>query len=250
MTDTTTAPAVTVDAPAGAPATEVKPAPAPTPAEPAKPQEVADEAIQYEETGDPKLDLALGFFGRMGLDVEHPAITAAIGGDFSLLEATLASNPKAQGWQQYVALAKEAHGNAENAKQEAQQKVVGAVSSTLEKLGLSNDEWGTVIEWTRENADESEKAELNQLLGSPLGAKAVTAYLVGLYREASGTEFKPQAAAVKADAAAQPRQPVSTEPLSRVQFAQESEKLARKVGPAYMQSPEYKALVTRYRNQR
>ncbi|WYW04341.1 head scaffolding protein [Pseudomonas phage vB_PpuP-Kurepalu-1] len=224
---------------------DAKAAPAPE-VDKAKGDEV--EAIQYEETGDPKLDLALGFFGRMGLDVEHPAIAAAVAGDFSLLEATLASNPKAQGWQQYVALAKEAHGNAEKVKQEGQQKVVDAVSSTLEKKGLTNDEWGTVIEWVRENGDEGEKAELNQLLATPLGAKAVTAYLIDLYREASGTEFKPQASAVKADAAALPKQaPANTAPISRVEFSRESEKLARKLGAGYMDSPEFKQLYNRYR---
>lgn len=222
-----------------------KPAPAPVPDKPAP---ATEDGIQYEETGDPKLDLALGFFGRMGLDADHPAIAAAVSGDFSLLEATLASNPKAQGWQQYVALAKEAHGNAEKTKQEGQQKVVDAVSATLEKKGITNDEWGTVIEWVRANGDEGEKAELNQLLSTPLGAKAVTAYLVDLYREASGTEFKPQAQAVKPDAAnAVKPVPANTAPISRVEFSRESEKLARKLGAGYMDSPEFKQLYNRYR---
>lgn len=206
------------------------------------PAKTEPEAIQYEETGDPKLDLALGFFGRNGLDVEHPAIKAAVNGDFSLLEAELASKG-AQGWQQYVALAKEAHGNVVKEAKDHEDSVTAAVASTLEQFGYTNEQWGEAIDWVRKEAAD-EVPEINRILASgPLGAKAITSYILQNHREASGTEYAPQAKAVKEEQGANgggQRAPVT--PISKSQFAQEAEKLARSFGPDYMSSPEYKLL--------
>ena len=206
------------------------------------PPKTEPEPIQYEETGDAKLDLALGFFGRNGLDPEHPAIQAAVDGDFSLLEAELASK-NAPGWQQYVALAKEAHGNVVKQAKERDDSVTAAVSSTLEQFGYTNEQWGEAIEWVRKEAAD-EVPEINRIMASgPLGAKAITAYILQNHREASGTEYAPQAKAVKEEQGANGggvRAPVT--PISKSQFAQEAEKLAKSFGPDYMSSPEYKLL--------
>lgn len=249
MTDQVTAPAVETTEPAAKPAPVATSIPnepvaqtVPPKTEPAKPDQKADDAgeIVYEQTGDPKLDLALGFFGKNGLDADHPAIQAAAQGDFGLLEAHLASKNQ-PGWQQYVALAKEAQAGAVAKREQGEAAVTTAVSSTLEKHGVQPEQWGEIVEWTRTNATEEERAELNQLLTTPLGAKAVTAYLIGLHREASGTEYAPKVAAVKEEAAARPTSETSQEPISRAEFARQAEQLARR-NPNYQQSAEYQAL--------
>ncbi len=246
-TETTAAPAVetTTAQPAPVqttiptePVQPVAPKTEPAPKSDAKTDDAGE--IVYEQTGDPKLDLALGFFGKNGLDADHPAIQAAAQGDFGLLEAHLASKNQ-PGWQQYVALAKEAQEGAVAKQQEGEQKVTDAVSSTLEKHGVAPEQWGEIVEWTRTNATEEERAELNSLLTTPLGAKAVTAYLIGLHREASGTEYAPKVAAVKEEAAARPTSETSQEPISRAEFARQAEQLARR-NPNYQQSAEYQAL--------
>lgn len=217
-------------------------APKPAPVEIPKPDEKAGKAedIVYETTGDAKLDLALGFFGKNGLDAEHPAIQAAAEGDFGLLEAHLASKNQ-PGWQQYVALAKEAQANGVAKQQAGEQAVTDAVSNTLAKHGLDAEKWGEVVAWTQTNATEEERAELNGLLRTPLGAKAVTAYLIGLHREASGTEYAPKQAAIKEEAPAQSSAVTSQEPISRAEFARQAEKMAR-INPQYQQSAAYKQL--------
>jgi len=249
MTDQVAAPAVETTEPAAKPApvvtsipTEPPAQPVPPKTEPEKPDAKADDSgeIVYEQTGDPKLDLALGFFGKNGLDAEHPAIQAAAAGDFGLLEAHLASKNQ-PGWQQYVALAKEAQANGV-AKAEASEKAVtDAVSGTLEKHGVAPEQWGEIVEWTRTNATEEERVELNGLIATPLGAKAVTAYLIGLHREASGTEYAPKVTAVKEEAAARPASETSQEPISRAEFSRQAEQLAKR-DPNYQQSAAYQAL--------
>lgn len=206
------------------------------------PAKTEPEAIQYEETGDAKLDLALGFFGRQGLDPEHSAIKAAVDGDFSLLEAELAAKG-AQGWQQYVALAKEAHANVTQQAKDADTAVTAAVASTLEQFGYSNEQWGEAIEWVRKEAAD-EVPEINRILASgPLGAKAITAYILQNHREASGTEYTPQLKGVKDEQGANgPAERAPVTPISKSDFAREAEKLSRSFGPDYMSTPEYKQL--------
>ena len=199
-------------------------------------------AISYEETGDPKLDLALDFFGRNGLDADHQAIKAAIEGDFSFLEAYL-DEKDVKGWKSYVALAKESHSNAMKSAQDADAKVTDAVSKTLEQFGYTNEQWGEAIQWVRTESPE-DVPEINKLLSSgPLGARAITAFILSNHREASGVEYAPQAKAIKEEAGANGgsvRQPVT--PISKSDFGREAEKLARSLGPDYMSSKEYRTL--------
>lgn len=206
------------------------------------PKVEAAEAVEFAETGDPKLDLALGFFGRNGLDADHDAIKAAVDGDFSLLEAYL-DEKNVPGWRSYVGLAKEAHANAVKQAQEADAKVTDAVSKTLEQFGYTNEQWGEAIQWVRTESPE-DVPEINKLLSSgPLGARAITAFILSNHREASGTEFTPRAKAVKDEAGANtgaPRQEL--QPISKSEFGKEAEKLARSLGPDYLHSREYQQL--------
>lgn len=235
------------------PATTVEPTPAPAAKPDGKPATTIDpnakpaaktepEVITYEETGDPKLDLALDFFGRNGLGPDHPAIAAAVDGDFSFLEAYL-DEKNIQGWKSYVGLAKEAHGNVVKANTEREASIQGAVSQTLEQHGYTPEQWNEAIDWVRQEAAE-DVPEINKLLASgPLGAKAITAYILANHREASGTEYTPQAKAIKEEAGANAggkREPLA--PISKSDFSREAEKLARSLGPDYLTSPEYKTL--------
>lgn len=238
------APAVTMDV--------VKPV-TPATTEPAVPA-VKDEKkgkddapeIQYEPTGDPKLDVALSFFGRAGLDAEHPAIQAAVMGDFGLLEAYL-EEKNVPGWQSHVKLAQESHAKFAEEKQKGEEAIVGAVSGALEKAGYSNEQWAEAIGWARENAEPDELAGLNEMLSKPFTAKVAVAYLTGLHRDASGVEYEPRKSGIKEEAGA--RQPAQQEntPITRAQFAQQAEKLAKSFGPDYMSTKEYKALRARVR---
>lgn len=222
-------------------ATETKPA-AETQAAKTEPDKGKQEPIKYEETGDAKLDLALDFFGRNGLDADHPAIQAAVNGDFGLLEAFL-DEKGAAGWKSYVALAKEAHANAMEKTKDADAKITDAVAKSLEQYGYTTEQWGEVIQWIRTESPE-DVPEINKILASgPLGARAITAFILTNHREATGTEYKPQASAVKEESganAAAARQELS--PITKSEFAREAEKLARSFGPDYMSSKEYRTL--------
>lgn len=227
-------PAVTVD----------KQEPAPAKGGKAEPEKVESaEPIVYEPTGDAKLDVALNFFGRAGLDAEHPAIQAAVNGDFALLAAYL-EEKNIPGWQSHIKLAEEAHEKFAEERQAGETKIVEAVTGALEKAGYSNEQWAEAIEWTRANAEPSELAEINEMLSKPFSAKIAVAYLTGLHREASGVEYAPAKGAVKEEAGAKAGRIVpETSPITRAQFAQEAEKLSKKYGgSAYMNSPEYAAL--------
>lgn len=235
------APAVTIPVESKEPAKQEPEKPA-AKQEPAK----ADEGtITYEPTGDAKLDVALAFFGKAGLDADNPAIQAAVNGDFSLLAAALEEKGIA-GWQSHLALAKEAHEKFKGEREAGEAKIVEAVTGALEKAGYSTEQWGEAIGWARENAEPEELSALNEMLGKPFTAKIAVQYLTGLHRDASGVEYAPAKGAVKEDAGSRVTAGPDTTPISRVQFAQEAEKLARKYGgSAYMNSPEYKALVKR-----
>ena len=203
----------------------------------------AGEPITYEATGDAKLDVALSFFGRAGLDAEHPAIQAAVTGDFSLLAAYL-EEKNIPGWQSHVKLAEEAHAKYAEQNAAAETAIVDAVSGALEKAGYTNEQWGEAIGWARENADPHELAELNEMLSKPFSAKIAVGYLTGLHRDASGVEYTPQKGAVKEDAGVKSgRVAQETTKITRAEFAREAEKLSKAYGGgAYMNSPEYAAL--------
>lgn len=227
------APAVTV------PVQEQKVPPQQENKEPPKQEE---ESYEYEPTGDAKLDVVLSFLAQHKLGADHPAVQAAVKGDFGLLKAELAQRG-AQGYEAMLGLAQEVYEADQKALQEKEQSIVQAVSDTLARHGYSNEQWGETIAWAKEQATEDEVAELNKLLQSPLGAKAVTSYLIGLHREAAGVEFKPQQQAVKPDAGAEtPSKPQSQAPISAMEFAREAEKLAKTYGPDYMSRPEYRQL--------
>lgn len=162
-------------------------APAPAPQEPVEP--VGTGPIEYERTGDVALDMALGFVGKQGLGPEHPAMMAAMDGNFALLKAELASRgDKAQGWEQFIALAEKSYADTKAANEARAAKdreaIYGAVGGEAQ--------WAAIQQWASANAEPEEKAEVNAALAAGgRQAKAMAVYLAQLYAQASGTTVNP-----------------------------------------------------------
>jgi len=210
-------------------------APLPAPVVEAAPDGVL---VEYEPTGDAGLDVALAFVGRLGIDANHPAMLATADGDFSLLEAHLATmGDKAVGWQQMMALAKMAEERSVTATAAAEAAVTAAVHDVVG----GDSQWATVQAWASANADPSEKAEINAMFAAgPLQARAAATMLLNAYNTAAGTVVTPASATARPSAgAAQP----SNGPLTAREYAQAVQKLAQKIGSHNLNSShEYDAL--------
>lgn len=198
--------------------------------------------VTYEPTGDAALDVALSFVGSLGISSEHPAMRATASGDFSLIEAHLATmGDKAQGWQQMVQLAKDAYQRNETARTEAAaktQQVVHAVAG-------SPDAWNTIVAWASENATADEKQQINAMFDAgPVQARAAAVLLKQQYDKAAGTVVNP-ANPVRKGASGSTTQ--SQESLSPAEYAAEVRKLHAQLGPRMEQSQEYAALRSRLR---
>lgn len=233
------APATTNIAPA-APVAPVAPEPAPTP-EPEKPKgKEKEEPIEFEQTGNARLDYALSFVARAGIDAEHPALVAAANGDFGLLKATLAEKGVA-GWEQAVALGEEALGEIRKAETEKVEQVQQSVLQVAEAVGV---DWEAAVSYAKETATEEEVAKINGLFADPFTAKIAALYITHAYKGGAAGDIPPAKSAVKENAA-----PVTGGQqggtLSRAEFAAEAGKLHKKFGDSYNQTPEYKALAQR-----
>lgn len=198
--------------------------------------------VKWQETGDVGLDMALNYIGTRGFGQEHPAVQAAMQGDFSLLRASLAGlGDKAVGYEAYVALAERAYKDAVKSIQETEQK---AISAVLEVVG-SPEQWEAIHAWAKENADQDEKDELNEMLGgTPRQARAAAVYLRELYEKAHGTTVSP-ARAIK-DAAGGGYSPAGGGPITDPkEYARAVSELHRKLGNRMEGSSEYAQLQQR-----
>ncbi|ANI21762.1 hypothetical protein AB870_03550 [Pandoraea faecigallinarum] len=240
-------------APAGQPAAVAAAATAPVtattpPAQSASAQPVAGvagespafgEAFEYAPSGDDKLDLVLGFLGRNGMSDKHPAVQAAMGGDFDMLRAALAEKG-IQGWEAHIALAQqfyETHTASEREKQEATGALCVAAAG-------SREEWDAVLEWASTNAEPTEKQAANDALAAGgIMAEAMAHFLVNGYRNSSGVTSPPQRSAVRSDAAANTAQPFS--PLDQRSYGREVHALRERLGPSFESSPDYRQLQQR-----
>lgn len=199
--------------------------------------------VQYRETGDVGLDMALGFIGKLGIAPTDPAIKAAQEGDFSYIKAKLASyGDKASGWEQFVSLAERAYGTAQASAKEATEKTRAAVEGAVG--GAEN--WASIQQWAAANADDGERAEINGLLsqGGHAAAAAAT-YLAHLYGQANGAaeQDRNPRNAVKDTATSNAG---SGGALSAAQYADEVRKLSARIGSTNVDSsPEYAALRNR-----
>lgn len=199
------------------------------------------DTVAYEPTGDTALDVCLGFLGGLGIAPENPAMAAAMKGDFSLLEAALATmGDKAQGWQQMLALGKQAYERQDNAAKTAAKAVSDAVISVAGDAKT----WGEVRTWAMANADQAEKDAINAMFDAgPIQARAAAKMLMEAYSTATGTVVTP--ADPLTNLATSGGQQTSNGPLSPRDYSNEVTKLYQKLGHKMDGSSEYKALQAR-----
>lgn len=204
----------------------------------------ADDDVQfsYDPTGDPGLDVALGFFGKLGLAAEHPAMKAAVAGEFTLLKAHLAVlGSKATGWEQMVALGEQAY--ARNADKVTKQAT--AVQTAVHAVAGGAEQWTEVQTWASANATADEKAAINAMFDAgPVQARAAAHMLMDAFRGAAGTVVNPSPATGKTSGASAP---AGNAPLTPQTYSKAVQELAAKVGASRLDShPDYIALQTRF----
>lgn len=222
--------------PAQAPAA----APAPValdgaPAEDKVPNPDTSNEFAYEPTGDAGLDYALNFIGKHGYGDAHPAVIAATKGDFSLIEAELATKGVA-GADAVVALAKQAYARHAEVAQKQEAELAGFAAQAAG--GAEN--WAVVRAWAAQEATPQEKAQVNAALAQGgLVAQGVITQLVNLYTQ---RHTLPKDAAAVASPNAVPQPGSASEPMTAQRYAQAVEALRQKLGNRTEDSAEYAAL--------
>jgi hypothetical protein len=200
------------------------------------------QAVQYNKTGDPGLDMALSFIGKLGIGPDHPAIVAARQGDFAFIKAELAGRgDKAQGWEQYLSLAEKAFENAQRAAQESTAKT----KAIVEQAVGGAEQWVAIQSWAKANAEPHEREQINYMLNQGgLAAQAAAKLLSDLYNQAHNTVVEP----------AEPANPnrtnrgTSNAALSPQDYQAELKALIGRIGAHRVQdSPEYAQLQQRRR---
>lgn len=200
------------------------------------------DTYEYQPTGDPALDVVLGFLGNLGIGQEDPAMAAAIKGDFDLLSAKLATmGDDARGWETMIKLGQDAYSrHAEKAT-----KAADAVKGACHKAAGGEAEWKAVHEWANKNASKEEKAALNAMFDAgPFQAQAAADKMVAAYRNAGGTVVSPKSA-VKKNGGGANDGTNSNGALSPKDYAAEVQKLYNKMGGRMDGSPEYRQLQAR-----
>lgn len=243
-------------APAAAPVVAPAPAPAETPPSVAPtvgeapapvseaPQGTADATgvVVYDTTGDPGMDMALTFVGKLGLLPEHPAMVKAGEGDFTFIKAHLASlGDKAAGWEQHIALAEQAWDRNVKAAEALNRTIVSSVHQAAG--GEAN--WSAIEQWAKANADPKEKEAINKLLAAgPVEARAATLMLRQMFEAAGGTTVTPAnplKGALDAEQAGSAMTPLSPKEYGAAVL----ELNMRKPGAVDRGDPEYKQLQQR-----
>lgn len=205
-------------------------------------QTVADDGtVSFTPTGHVGMDLALEYFGKLGFKLEDAELDQAGKGNFSYLEAKLATlGDKAKGSEKYVELAK-------TAVKEIQDKQTAAVEerrkAVYDVVG-GKETWEAIAAFAQQNADPAEIADIRKALSSGgIGARLMAQHLHELYNK-SNPEKRPAPATTQAAATA----PASAA-LTLDGYRKELNELAAKVGVARVQdSPEYAQLRQRYAN--
>lgn len=214
-------------------------APKPEPAAPKPVPETTAEVFEFEPTGDVGMDMALAFIGKAGINEQHPAMVAAVNGDFTILKATLAAKG-APGWEQFVALGEAAYSR--KAAEAASQRT--ALQEAVFKEAGGKEQWTAVQQWASANATPEEKAEINALLNKGgLAAKGAVKYLVDAYGRANNVEVNPRDPTATASRGGVPD--AATAPLSARDYASAVQQLNVKLGGRLEGSKEYAALQSR-----
>lgn len=196
--------------------------------------------VEYAPSGNAALDVTLTFIGSLGITGDDPAMQAAAKGDFSILEAKLATlGDKARGWQQMIELGKSVYKDAEARRTEQVKRTDAAILSVVQ----STENWNEIKSWAAKNATPEEKAELNRMVDAgPVQARAAATLLLEAYRKASGTAVNPRS---PLSPNASPAAAVSEGPLSPREYSQAVAKLRAELGTRMESSPQYRALRSR-----
>lgn len=198
----------------------------------------SNEQFEYTPTGDAGLDVALDFVGAQGFGPAHPAIVAAQGGDFTVLEAALKERgDKAKGYERIIALAKQSFESGKNKRAETE----ASTRKVVHEAAGGEANWVAIQAWAAANADPAERTQINAALAAGgLTAQFAVQGLAALYAKSPKTN--PPASAVKAGAGAAP---AATGQLTSREYASEVQKLRNTLGTKLESSVEYKTLVSR-----
>lgn len=241
---------VTPDVQSTSPVVESSP-PAPTlgdGADPVGELTATDEGqiVVYDTTGDPGMDMALSFVGKLGLKPDHPAMKKASEGDFSFIKAHLATlGDTAKGWEQHIALAEQAYGN----QVKTQQALTNSIVASVHREAGGSEQWAAIEAWAKQNADPDEKEYINKMLAdNPVSAQGAVIILKRAYEKATGTVVNPPNPLKGATPSADAATPDESSPLSRKEYAKKVIELnRRKPGAVDRKDPEYLQLQQRAR---
>jgi len=200
--------------------------------------------IKFEPTGDAGLDLTLSFLGKLGFDIDHPAMVAAGGGDFGLLKAELALlGDKARGWEQVLAV-----GEAAYLKKDTEFKARQAedVKKIHEAAG-GEEQWKQIKEWAGKNAEPDERTQINAALSQGgMVAQAMAAFLAGQFASATNVTVR-GAPAVKDGAGTVT---AGNSALSPADYQKGINELKKQYGMHFTNTTEYQELQARRRQWR
>lgn len=207
----------------------------------AKPAAGEVSPVAYEKTGDPGLDMALDFVGRMGVSPDDPAMVEAEKGNFALLKAKLAAlGSKATGYDAYLALAEQSY---KGVQEKTKAKVAKDKQLISDAVG-GEEQLTAVLEWAKANAEPHEVADVNAAFRTGgLVGKAMAMFLASQYNKALGTVVNP-ASAVDPNAGSGAAAGAA-EVMTVVKFAEESQKLRNKYGDQFESKPEFKQLAAK-----
>lgn len=243
-TEATTPPAATDPAatttttptPAAPPATP----PAPPPTTPVVETKDAPDGKGFTPTGHAGLDLSLSFFHQHGLTEASPEIAEAAKGNFSYLEAKLASlGEKAKGWEQYLSVAKDAYKSITEGAASAKEALIKQVH----EFAGGEDNWKKIKEHVETHADQGELDAINAALKQGgIVARAMVQMLHSQFTQASGTTVDPASVTVN-----QSSETTNGGPLTLTGYRQELNALVAKFGPGNLDAnPAYQALRKKY----
>lgn len=201
--------------------------------------------VVYDDVGDPGMNLALGFIGKLGIKPTDPEMVEAGKGNFAFLKAKLATlGDKATGWEQYVAIGEASYANAVKEGEAKTGAINAAIGTVCDKPTLDK-----VLAFAAANASPEEKAYFNeQLARDPLAARLAAAELLRLYQASPGTQLDP---APVTTALPGNLSEGASAPLTRREYTQQVDAIAKRVGGSNLESsPEYQALNRRFAAQR
>ena len=199
-----------------------------------------DGVVTYEATGDVALDLAMEFFGKLGLSFDNVEMQEAAKGNFSYLEAKLSGmGDKAAGFDRYIGLAKEAQGRA---AESAKAKYEANLKTAHDAVG-GKEVWDQVREYVGKNSTPELKAEFASAMDKGgVVATAMAQYLHRQVLEAQGSSLTGREA-VSGDT---PSAAATTGgPITREQYRELYKEGLKKYGMGFSSTPEHAALAAR-----